>query len=270
MTSNQSAKKAILVVSFGTSHHDACEKNIKSIEKDIAAEFPQWEIRRAFTSGMIIRKLSSRDGISTDTVVEALERLHSEGFDTVVIQPTHILNGEEYDDIVEDAGEYVDRFRNFVIGDPLLTNTDDYKQLVKIVSDSIPAESSTAICLMGHGSEHFADSAYAALDYHFKDNGRADICVGTVEGFPDLDTLMRHVEALGVKRVLLTPLMVVAGDHAVNDMAGDEEDSWKIAFTAAGYETDCLIKGLGEYAEIRKMYIEHVRSAVNTVISMSN
>lgn len=261
----QGGKKAILVVSFGTSYPETREKTIGAIERDIAAAFPDWEIRRAFTSGMILKKLRERDKLVIDTVQEALERLESDGFDTVVCQPTHILNGEEYDDIVAIAREFQGRFRALRIGAPLLSATADYTRLARIIGGQFKPEAHTAVCLMGHGSTHFADAAYAALDYHFREQGRGDILVGTVEGYPDLDTLLRHVRASGAVRVLLTPLMVVAGDHAVNDMAGDGEDSWKTVFESAGLEVRCVLRGLGEYAGVREMYTEHTGAAIRAL-----
>lgn len=258
-------KKAILVVSFGTSHHDTLEKNIARIEQEIRDAFPQWEVRRAFTSGMILRKLRSRDGMRIDTVAEALKQLAAEDFDTVVCQPTHILNGKEYDDIAEACGTFRGRFERFAIGAPLLTATADYRQSARVMAQLFPEEPDTALCLMGHGSEHFADCAYAALDYHFKDMGRNDIHVGTVEGYPDLETLLRHVKEFGAKKVVLTPLMVVAGEHAKNDMAGSGQDSWNSLFRAAGYTVRCVLKGLGEYHEIRRIYVTHTRAAIKSL-----
>lgn len=255
------SKKAILVVSFGTSYPDTLQKNIQAIENDIAAAFPAYTIRRAFTSGMILRKLKSRDNMRIDRVAQALEKLAGEGFETVICQPTHILNGEEFEDILADLKPFEHRFKTLKVGAPLLTDTADYRALTQILSDIFPAQHQTALCLMGHGSSHFADTAYAALDYHFKSTGRPDIFVGTVEGFPDLDTLRCAVGKTDAKKIILTPLMVVAGDHATNDMASDEADSWKSTFEAAGYAVRCVLKGLGEYRQIRELYISHVRAA---------
>lgn len=253
-------KTAILVVSFGTSHPETCERNIGAIEKDLEAAFPGWELRRAFTSGMIIKKLHSRDNVRIDTVTEALDSLVREGFGAVLLQPTHILNGEEFDNLVSDAAGFADKL-SLRIGAPLLTAAADYRRLAAALAQIFPAEPDAALCLMGHGSVHFSDAAYAALDYHFKDMGRDDVFVGTVEGFPDLETLLRHVADHGAKRVTLAPLMVVAGDHAVNDMASDGENSWKTAFEAAGYAVTCVLKGLGEYQNIRGIYVEHAKAA---------
>lgn len=254
-------KQAILVVSFGTSHHDTCRRNITAIEEEIAGAFPGWQVRRAFTSGMIIRKLKTRDNIEVDTVTEAMEKLLRENVSQVVVQPTHIMNGEEYDDIVADLVPFRDRLA-IRMGAPLLTQAADYRALAGALAAKYPPAQGRAYCLMGHGTTHFADAAYAALDYHFDDIGRPDIFVGTVEGFPDLDTLRRHVGAHSPRRITLAPLMVVAGDHAVNDMAGDGEDSWRTVLQGDGYEVDCVLEGLGESPAVRGMYVEHTRAAI--------
>lgn len=255
-------KKVILVVSFGTSYNDSRDATIGAVEKAIADAFPDYELRRAFTSQIIIDKLKSRDGLEIDNVTEAMERLISDGVGTLVVQPTHVMNGSEYDDMVAEIAPYADRFETLRFGTPLLTSTEDYKNLAAAISGEFEVPDDTALVLMGHGTEHFANCAYAALAYHFLDNGCDNILVGTVEGYPDLEDTMRNVQALGVKKVILTPLMVVAGDHANNDMAGDEEDSWKTQFKAAGYEVDCVLKGMGEYESIRALYVEHVRRAI--------
>ncbi len=260
------ARRALLVVSFGTSHQDTCEKNIAAIERDLAAAFPDRAVRRAFTSGMILKKLRVRDGLHIDCVREAMERLITDGFDDLLVQPTHVLNGEEYDDIVADIAPYRDRFQRFALGTPLLTSGEDYHALCGIIDRAFPPEAGTALCLMGHGSTHMADAAYAALDYRFKDMGRDDVFVGTVEGYPDFDTLLRQVKRKGCASVVLTPLMVVAGDHAVNDMASDDEDSWKSAFEAEGYAVCCVLRGLGEYPEVRALYVAHARAALEAAM----
>lgn len=254
-------KKAVLVVSFGTSHHQTCENNIAAIEADIAQAFPGRELRRAFTSGMIIRKLQKRDHLAVDSVAQALQKLVDEGFSQVLVQPTHVINGEEYDDLAADCQAYRGRI-DLLLGAPLLTTAADYAALVSALRDAYPPEEGTAYCLMGHGTTHFADSAYAALDYHFKNVGRPDVFVGTVEGFPDLDTLRGRIAAFAPDRVVLLPLMVVAGDHAVNDMAGDKETSWKSVLEQDGYLVNCVLRGLGEYPAVRNIYLEHARACV--------
>lgn len=259
-------KRAILVVSFGTSHAATREKTIGAIETEIAAAFPDYEIRRAFTSGMILKLLKKRDGIAIDTVAEAMERLASEGFQQVIIQPTHVINGEEYDDMAADAEQYRDRFEKITIGAPLLTHTEDYRKVIHAVTEQLPGlDVQDALVLMGHGTKHHANAVYAALDYHFKDMGYSNVFVGTVEAYPDVHTMVRKVKEYQPKRITLLPLMVVAGDHAVNDMAGEEEDSWKEIFKKEGYEVSCILKGLGEFKSIREIYLDHLSEAMKQI-----
>lgn len=255
-------KKALLVVSFGTSYEDTMKKNIEAIENDIAREFQDRKFARAFTSGMIMKKLKSRDGIHIDNVREALEKLVNEGYDDILIQATHIMNGDEYDKMLEQIADFEDKV-NIKVGEALLTSSKDYDEVVSALcsegfSDEL-ADKDTAIVLMGHGTGHFADAAYAALDYRFKVSGHRNVFVATVEGYPELDTILPQIKELAPKKVVLMPFMVVAGDHAKNDMAGDEEDSWKNVFEGLGYEVKCVLKGIGELPSIRKIYVEHAK-----------
>ncbi len=256
-------KKAILVVSFGTSYNDTREATIGAIEKEIASAFPEYSVRRAFTSQMIIDKLKSRDNLEIDNVKQAMERLLDEGVGTLICQPTHVMHGLEYDDMVQEVSEYADHFETLKFGEPLLSSTQDYRDVVAAINQEFTVPNDTALVLMGHGTEHFANSTYAALAYYFSHNN-PNILVGTVEGFPDLDTTVKDVKKLDVKKVILTPLMVVAGDHANNDMAGNEEGSWKTVFKSEGYEVEPVLKGLGEYRSIRDIYLAHVAEAIKS------
>ncbi|HIU25915.1 MAG TPA: sirohydrochlorin cobaltochelatase [Candidatus Copromorpha excrementigallinarum] len=257
-----SEKKAILAVSFGTSHKETREKTIGAIEEDMRRRFPDYQVRRAFTSGMIMRILRERDGIQVDNVAEALKRLADEGFDQVVLQPTHIINGDEYDKLMRQARECQSLFHRLNTGKPLLTDSADYEAVCRaIMGEFSHLKKDEALVLMGHGTGHFADAAYAALDYRFKALGAENVFVGTVEGYPGIEEVRGQVRKYSPRRVILLPLMVVAGDHAVNDMAGDEEDSWRSVFEKDGYETRCVLKGLGEFPEIREIYMEHILKA---------
>lgn len=254
-------KKALLVVSFGTSHAETREKTIGAIEKNIAAIYPDYEVRRAFTSGMILKVLEKRDGIVIDNVAEAMSRLVSDGFEEVLVQPTHVIPGDEYDDMVGDVMLFEDRFKKISIGAPLLYSTEDYRKVISAVMEQFPdLGERDALVLMGHGTEHPINAVYAALDYQFKDMGYPNVFVGTVEAYPDVETVLKQVRAFGPERITLLPLMVVAGDHATNDMAGSEEGSWKSIFENAGYQVDCILKGLGEFQPIRDVYLEHIAS----------
>lgn len=257
-------KQAILAVSFGTSHLDTLEKTILAIESALAQAFPTHTVRRAFTSGIIMHKLA-REGTVIDDVPTALAKLVAEGYDTVTLQPTHIINGDEYDKLVAQAESFAPQFKALTIGKPLLTSVEDYRQVAKVLVDSLPVQApDTAIVYMGHGTTHFANSAYAQMDYFFHDMGRKDIVVGTVEGYPEFPEVLRRLEELGgVKQVILYPMMIVAGDHAKNDLAGDEEDSWKSMLEAKGYQVTAVLQGLGELLGIQQQFVNHAKEAID-------
>ena len=237
---SDTAKKGILVVSFGTSHEDT----------------------RAVTSKMILARIEKRDHIHYDNVTEAMERMKKDGITEVIIQPTHVMNGVENDLMKKDVLAYADHFQSVKFGAPLLTTEEDNEYVVKAVADefSVIKDKETALVLMGHGTEHYANAVYAALDYRFEDMGYENVIVGTVEGYPEID--QKQLGKCGAKKVVIAPFMIVAGDHAKNDMAGEEEDSWKNIISKAGYEVQTVLKGLGEYESIRKLFVEHAREAV--------
>lgn len=253
-------KKGILVVSFGTSHLDTMEKTIEVLEKEIGQMFPDRRVYRAFTSKMIIRKLARTGQMQVDTVKEAMERMAGDGMEDVLIQPTHIINGIENESMVMDLTEYMGRFRQIRIGKPLLSSVEDYKKSIHAVMAETELEEDEMLVLMGHGTDHHANSAYPTLEYTFHALGYQQVLVGTVESFPELKNVMDKLEIAGKKKVALLPFMLVAGDHAKNDMAG-EEDSWKSELEAEGYQVRVLLKGLGEFAGIRKIFLEHMEEA---------
>lgn len=256
-------EKALLAVSFGTSYEDTLKKNIAAIERDLAAAFPERTLRRAFTSGMILRRWKRERGVEMDDVPAALERLAGEGYTDILLQPTHVMNGEEYHKLADQAEQFRGRFDKLTVGVPLLTAAEDYLDLGRALMEILPPKSEErAVLYMGHGSEHQANSAYALMEYAFHDLGRDDVIVGTVEGYPNFDAALRRLkERPQVKEVELRPLMTVAGDHAKNDLAGEEEDSWKNVLEGMGYRTSCVLTGLGEYPQIRAMFVEHARQA---------
>lgn len=262
------AKKALLVVSFGTSYNETRAVTIEAIESAITKAFPEFDVRRAFTSQIIIDKLKTRDGLEIDNVTQAMERLIDEGYGTLVVQPTHVMNGYEYDEMVAAIEPYRDSFSQLVYGKPLLSDEADYDSMVKILTDETAQYNTevtprdTAIVFMGHGTEHPANDTYALLQQKLLDAGFENYLVGTVEAEPNLEDVMDAAKSLGVSKVVLLPLMIVAGDHAANDMAGDEEGSWKTEFKAEGYEVECVLKGLGEYPAVQEMFVSHVRAAV--------
>ena len=245
-------KKSILVVSFGTSFDETREKTIGAIEKEIAKEFPDYIVKRAFTSGVIMNNLAKR-GIIIPNVVTALEELSAQGVTDVFVQPTHIIPGEEYDKLVSMAESCKDKFSSFKIGKPLMWNENDYKN----VSDFLIKEygdTEKAVVLMGHGTEHRANDVYLKLSDILEGH---NIFVGTVENKPDIYDVLKKTESF--KNIVLVPFMVVAGDHAVNDMAGDDDDSWKSVMENAGRNVEVVLKGVGEYLPIRQIYCEHIR-----------
>lgn len=256
------SKKAILVVSFGTSYNENREQTIVPTEKAIAASFPDRELRRSWTSTMIIAKLKKRDNEHIDYIDEALERLVSDGFDDVIVQPTHIMNGEEYDNVEACVREFKSKIPSLKIGKPLLTTEEDYDKVVECIrKDIVPLGNGNAMVLMGHGTPHYANSAYSQLQLKLRFAGLRNIYITTVEGFPTFDNTISMLKEDGVKKVTLMPFMIVAGDHANNDMAGDEDDSLKSILAAEGIAADCVIKGLGSLGSFREMFAEHARNA---------
>ena len=258
---NTQTKKAILAVSFGTSHEDTRKVTIDAIEDSMREVFPDYPVYRAWTSKMIIRKLKNRDNIIVPTVREAMEQMISDGITDVLVQPTHVINGIENDLMKEDALSYRDSFHSISFGDPLLTTEEDsHKVIAAIAEEFSNITKKQALVFMGHGTTHFANSIYAALDYTFKDKGYHNFFLGTVEAYPSMESLKKMVKAYQPEEVVLAPFMIVAGDHAKNDMAGDDPESWYSQFKDEGYEVKAVLKGLGEYKGIRRLFIDHIRA----------
>ena len=257
-------EKELLVVSFGTSFNDSRRLTIGAIENALEAAYPEYSVRRAFTSDIIINHVNERDGILIDDVDTALQRAIDNGVKELVVQPTHLMNGLEYADLEEAISQYADAFDSVKFGAPLLTSDEDFKGVEQALVDWTKDydDGKTAIVFMGHGTEADSNAVYAKMQDLFTADGYANYYVGTVEATPSLDDVLALVQAGDYERVVLEPMMVVAGDHANNDMAGDEEDSWKSAFTAAGYEVECLLRGLGENEDIQQMYVSHVKAVI--------
>ncbi len=255
------AGNAILAVSFGTSHADTREKTIDRIEEDIQKAYPDDKVYRAWTSKMIIKKIWNRDGVKIFNVKEAMEQMKADGIKNVLVQPTHVINGIENDLMQEDVKAYADAFESISFGTPLLTTEEDNIRVAKAVAEDLQPGKENALVLMGHGTSHYANSVYAALDYRFKDMGYDNIFLGTVEAYPSLVSLMKQVHAYHPKKVILAPFMIVAGDHAKNDLSSEEEDSWRSQFEKEGFQVECLLKGLGENETIRQIFIDHIEEA---------
>ena len=259
----------ILVVSFGTSFNDSRRLTIGSIENAIRKAFPDWSVRRAFTSQIIIDHVNKRDGVKIDNVKEALDRAVDNGVKNLVVQPTHLMAGLEYHDLEEEVMSYADAFESITMGENLLAEDGDFEEVAKIITARTAEydDGETAICFMGHGTEAESNAVYAKMQEVLTADGFENYFVGTVEATPSLEDVMAAVGEGEYKRVVLMPLMVVAGDHANNDMAGDEEDSWKSQFEAEGYSVECVLEGLGQQPEIQELYVEHLQKFVESALA---
>ena len=279
-------EKEILVVSFGTSFNDSRVQDIKSIEDAIQAAFPDWSVRRAFTAQIIINHIQARDGEAIDNMDQALERAVANGVKELVVQPTHLMHGAEYDEMMEALEGYKDKIETIRVAEPLLgevgsdaavINADKEAVAKAIVADTAAdggfadaaaaAKEGTAFVLMGHGTAHVAKVTYSQMQTQMGKLGYDNVFVGTVEGEPEetaCEAVIEAVKAAGYKNVILRPLMVVAGDHANNDMAGDEEDSWKSMFEADGSfdSVTAQIAGLGSIAEVQNLYVAHTQAVI--------
>lgn len=264
LNQDEIGEKELLVVSFGTSFNDSRRLTIGAIEQALAEAYPEWSVRRAFTSQIIIDHVQKRDGVEIDNVETALKRAVDNGVRTLVVQPTHLMNGIEYNELTDTLANYADAFETVSIGEPLLTSDEDFKAVAKAVTAATKSydDGKTAICFMGHGTEAASNAVYGKMQELLKELGYEHYYVGTVEAEPGLEDVIAMVKEGSYEKVMLEPLMVVAGDHANNDMAGDEEGSWKTEFEKAGFEVECILKGLGENEEIRELYVQHAGEAI--------
>ena len=255
-------KSALLVVSYGTSYEETRKRTIEAIEEDLRAAFPQRIFYRAWTSERIRKKLRETQGICYDNVGEAMERLFKDGITDVLIQPTHMMTGTEFETTRSAIISYRDRFDTLRMGLPLLAGEEDLEHLAKVLEEIFSdIKDSEMLALMGHGSSHSVFPAYELLDEQFKKDGYLNFCVGTVEHEPGFAAVLRQVRERKPDKVYLTPLLVGAGDHAINDMAGDSTDSWKSQLEKEGSSPVCIVKGMGEYQIIRDIYIRHAQNA---------
>ena len=283
----------LLVVSFGTSFNDSRAEDIKGIEDALAKAYPDWSVRRAFTAQIIINHVQARDGEKIDNVDQALQRAVDNGVKNLVIQPTHLMHGAEYDELVGELDAYKDKFEKVVVAEPLLGEVGDDATVInddkKAVAEDITAEAvktagydsldaakkdGTAFVFMGHGTSHSAKVSYSQMSTQMDKLGYDNVFIGTVEGEPEetsCENVIKAVKDAGYKKVILRPLMVVAGDHANNDMAGDDDDSWKSQFTASGNfdSVDTQIAGLGEIEAVQKLYVEHTKNAIESLGKVS-
>ena len=277
----------LLVVSFGTSYNDSRVNDIKSIEDALQEAYPDWSVRRAFTAQIIINHIQARDGEKIDNMTQALERAVANGVKNLVVQPTHLMHGAEYDEMCAAIDDYRDNFDAVSIAEPLLGEVGsdatvinaDKEAVAKAVTaaaveasgfDSLEAakEAGAAFVLLGHGTAHVARVSYSQMSTQMQQLGYENVFIGTVEGEPEetaCESIIEEVRAAGYTTVILRPLMVVAGDHANNDMAGSDDDSWKPMFEDAGFTVDCQIAGLGGIADIQALYIAHTQAAIDAL-----
>jgi sirohydrochlorin cobaltochelatase len=267
-------KPVLLTVSFGTTYNDSRKKTIEAIENALAVSYPDYEQRRAFTSQIVINKLSARDGLIVDNVEDAMKRLVADGIKDLVVQPVLVINGHEYGRVISRVKTFEREFDSVKYGRPLLDADADYRELIDVIAGETKqyAGDRTAFVFMGHGTTYAANADYARLESMLNAGGLSPYYIGTVEaGNSPGDIIAKLEQAGGITRVVLFPLMIVAGDHAVNDMAGSGPDSWKNILEAKGYEVTPVLRGLGEYQGVRNIFVRHVKEALalNTFKSRS-
>ena len=303
LNQDEIGEKELLVVSFGTSFNDSRVNDIGGVEKALQAAYPDWSVRRAFTAQIIINHIWARDGEVIDNVDQALQRAVDNGVKQLVIQPTHLMHGAEYEELMESVDQYKDKFESVEVAEPLLgevgadasvINADKEATAKAVVAEAVKAggfdsieamdKDGTALVLMGHGTSHEANVTYSQMQEQMKQLGYKNVFIGTVEGIPEetaLPEVKKAVEAAGYTKVIIRPLMVVAGDHANNDMAADEEGTWYYGFVnggdfevegadeavdiGAGFGADnvtCQIEGLGRIADIQKIYVDHTGAVI--------
>lgn len=258
-------KPVLLAVSFGTSYNDSRDLTIGAIEQALQAAYPAYEVRRAFTSQIIIDKLKQRDNLKIDNVKEAMDRLVADGVREIVIQPTHVMNGYEYDDIVAEVKAYESRFDRLSIGVNLLSSDTDYQEVASVITRETAAYDvpGTAVVFMGHGTEAPSNATYARLQQSLAEAGHSRYFIGTVEATPSLADVLAQVKASGATKVVLQPLMIVAGDHANNDMAGEEDGSWKKEFEKAGFAVEVVLKGMGQMKGVQDLIVRHAGESIS-------
>ena len=280
-------EKELLVVSFGTSFNDSRVADIKSVEDALQEANPDWSVRRAFTAQIIINHIQARDGEKIDNMDQALERAVANGVKQLVVQPTHLMHGAEYDEMCAAIDKVRDQFDSVEIAEPLLGEVGDDATVINADKEAVAKavvaaaleesgyettaaakDAGVAYVLMGHGTAHVAKVTYSQMATQMAKLGYENVFVGTVEGEPEETSCEAVIEAVknaGYTTVVLRPLMVVAGDHANNDMAGADEDSWKTMFEAAGLTVNCQISGLGRIADVQALYVAHTKAAIDAI-----
>lgn len=256
-------KRALLVVSFGTTYQQTREVTLEAAERDFAEAFPDRDVFTVYTSRTVKRILKKRDNIDIFNLEEAFAHLIKCGYQDVLVQSLHIMNGSEFHIIAKKVAQVRNEFSNIYLGPALLTRQEDYAATIEAIKPTFPAATAdSAVVLMGHGSHHPSNAAYSMLENMLKRTVDGHIMMATVEGFPAFDDMLLDLKKTDVKHVTLMPFMIVAGDHAINDLASDEEDSWKSQLQAAGYDVTVYLHGIGELAAIRQIFVEHAKDAL--------
>lgn len=289
LNQDEIGENELLVVSFGTSYNDSRVEDIKGIEDALKEAYPDWSVRRAFTAQIIINHVQARDGEVIDNMEQALDRAVENGVKNLVVQPTHLMHGAEYDEMAEMLEAYQDKFESVAIAEPMLGEVgedatvinEDKEAVAKAVADvaiadagyesmDAAAQEGTAFVFLGHGTSHTAKVSYSQMQTQMEELGYKNAFIGTVEGEPEdtaCEAVIEKVKEAGYKKVILRPLMVVAGDHANNDMAGAEEDSWKSMLEASGNfdSVEAQIAGLGRIDAVKQLYVEHTKAAMDSL-----
>lgn len=289
LNQDEIGENELLVVSFGTSYNDSRVEDIKGIEDALKEAYPDWSVRRAFTAQIIINHVQARDGEVIDNMEQALDRAVENGVKNLVVQPTHLMHGAEYDEMAEMLEAYQDKFESVAIAEPMLGEVgedatvinEDKEAVAKAVADAAiadagyesmdaAAQEGAAFVFLGHGTSHTAKVSYSQMQTQMEELGYKNAFIGTVEGEPEdtaCEAVIEKVKEAGYKKVILRPLMVVAGDHANNDMAGAEEDSWKSMLEASGNfdSVEAQIAGLGRIDAVKQLYVEHTKAAMDSL-----
>lgn len=269
-------KRGILVVSFGTSQNDTCKKTLGAIEHEIRKAYSAYPVYRAWTSAKIRKKVQKQEGISIYSVSEALEVMKKEGLQEIIVQPTYVLNGIEYERMkaelqsAQQVNGSIDKQEaltapKIAVGAPLLNTSEDCERIASMLIDEWQIKEDEMLIFMGHGTEHASDGIYAALNDLLWAKGGTNRMIGTVQGGLNITELTKKVQDVQPQRIILVPFMIAAGVHAVHDMAGEQADSWKRILEKEGYEVTCVLKGLGEYRTVRQMFLEHLNAAMQSL-----
>lgn len=263
-----SKETAILVISFGTSYEETQKKTIEQIENDLHHAYPEYPLYRAWTSPKIRAKLLNRDGIHILNIDEAMTQMKEDGIKNVIVQPTYVITGFESDAMKQKVMAFEKDFNSVVICDSLMVTEQDKKEVCQAMAQEYHPDSDEILLFMGHGTEHVANELYPEMDRLFKQSGYSNMHMGTVEGDFSIESFLDELKKIHPAHVHLAPFMIVAGDHATNDMSGDDEDSWKSILEKEGFSVTCTLKGLGEFPAVRNIFVRHTRAGLDKLAEL--